>query len=64
MYLEPNYENLNENGYPYGQMRIGFIRGNEVLLTNNNTNISGKRLYGGIVLTPGELHREDFYKVK
>lgn len=50
-------------GFANGQIRIAFIRGNEYLDTKENTQISGNRLTGGIVITTGEQFRDAWLKV-
>lgn len=51
------------SGFANGQIRVAFIRGNEYLDTRENTQISGNRLTGGIVITVGEQFRDAWLKV-
>lgn len=64
LFLESTNAEYGTTAYASGQMRIGFIRSNEILTSKEFNSIGGNRLSGGVVLTPGEKYRDLWLKVK
>ncbi|XP_055855485.1 beta-1,3-glucan-binding protein-like [Episyrphus balteatus] len=60
--LEPLENYYGIKNYQSGQIRIAFNRGNEVLQDANYTDISNKILYGGVVMSNVDQHRNYFLR--
>lgn len=62
--LDPVDNFYGSHPYSSGQMRIAFIRSNEILTSKEFNAIGGNRLAGGAVLHSGEKLRDEWMKVK
>ncbi|XP_055383696.1 uncharacterized protein LOC129613590 [Condylostylus longicornis] len=62
LFLEPESNDYGICNYSSGQIRVAFARGNKELKTNNGKDISGNRLYGGVILSQGVKSREIYMK--
>jgi hypothetical protein len=58
-FLEMYLEQVND---PKKKIWIGYARGNNKLLANNQEDIGGNLLFGGPVLDPEEPHRSQYLK--
>lgn len=63
IYLE-SYDNIfGVNNHASGTIVVAQIRSNEILETNDNIDISGTKLRGGIIITNNPKQRDAFLKV-
>lgn len=60
--LEPAELIYGSDYFASGLLRIGMVRGNEVLLTSEHQSIGGEWLCGGAVLTAGSQFRDTWMK--
>ncbi|XP_055903002.1 beta-1,3-glucan-binding protein-like [Eupeodes corollae] len=60
--LEPAESYYGFTDYSSGQMRVAFIRSNELLESKTGDDLSGKRIMGGIVLSTGDELRDSWLK--
>ncbi|XP_055855484.1 gram-negative bacteria-binding protein 1-like [Episyrphus balteatus] len=60
--LEPVESYYGFTEHSSGQMRVAFIRGNEILESKTGEDLSGKRIMGGVVLSSGEELRDTWLK--
>ncbi|XP_055379153.1 gram-negative bacteria-binding protein 1-like [Condylostylus longicornis] len=58
LFLEPLNNHYGSESYISGQVRLAFIRSNEILKTSSNISIDGSKLFGGVVLSQEDKHRE------
>lgn len=63
LFLESSNAEYGSSAYASGQMRIAFIRSNEILISQEIIAIGGNRLSGGVVLTTTERYRDLWLKV-
>lgn len=61
--MEPADKDYGSHHYSSGQIRVAFIRSNEILNSSTSESIGGNRLFGGVVLTTEEKFRDTWLKV-